>query len=925
MVVNSRARAALFAIATVLVLALPAVSRADVNITGNWVFPLDSTNCPGGTGTNLSCPDSSVGYYFGHAVMAIVDNNGSLSGTASGGEFTLSGTVTGTTVRITLSDTPPSFDYYIFSGTIAANGQTMGGTCHAGMTGCADLQPYGVGSGYQAPWDATRGGTPTTTTVQCADSGSYPLKCTATVTSSASAQTPTGTVAFTATSASFPAGLGAFSASACTLVASGSGASCSVSYTPPVTSDTTVQITAAYSGDSTFSDSAGMTDVVPCPYSKTLVCPGILVSPHSNLTVGSGVTVTGSGWNPKGGSVSLSLPGGIGTVATVSQAVDANGQFTYTFPLKYFSQRSMYPHVSNGCTLKVVATQGSLTAQDQGTSPGIGHVAYALYGGGRTPPFQTGDVYCLGEDPVGNATENDVVVTIPADSSPPVPGLTPYQVAATPVGINFPGSGDGTEFKPSLFVGGTLCLGFGGQSDAIVVDGQVSSQRSCPAAFPARLDNLNVEAFGKHGLSGFGIRGNGCLDLAVAGTAGTFNPPDSFVGEVDCALQQNVGTTLDFNRQLFVDGSLRIANPFVTIRGEMIIAGSFAASAGVQTTSSTFGSLSGTVIVGDDAMFGLGPPYRGLSPSQKQEIQLLIDQYSLQGSMATQYGAILGRPSLALGVATVGIGLGLAPSKLVTLVSRFATSNPISGLVLATVGQILSEVSKQGDDKVKELTALIKDPPDDHFRRIARPAAVSNSATTVRAGKGLSSADARVLSALLSEMAHETQVAVALGTAVDRAGGAAGAGDTAAERRQIAAAVKYALDDAKLLDAQPKLLAAAARVLRSLPAGRLRPTAKDAAAFRLALRKHSFSATDIARKLGITAQQVEVYRLALLASPAPPRLSVAQIIGAPSFAAADRKDAALLRVFAKAAPQTVGLRESLLKSLLAGASPTHAG
>ena len=226
-------------------------------------------------------------------------------------------------------------------------------------------------------------------------------------------------------------------------------------------------------------------------------------------------------------------------------------------------------------------------------------------------------------------------------------------------------------------------------------------------------------------------------------------------------------------------------------------------------------------------------------------------------------------------------------------------------------------MSKNGDDKVQELTALLKDPPDAAFRLIAHPASVGGPATKVQPGKGLKGTDARVLSALLSEMAHESAVAVALRTAVDRAGGAAQAGDTAAERRQIAAAVKYALSDAKLLDVQPKLLASAARVLRSLPAGRLRPTAKGLAAFRLALQKHGFSATYVARqrRLGVTSQQLKFYRLVLLATPAQPRLSVAQIIGARSFATTDRKEATLLRLFAKDAPQTVGLRERLARSL----------
>ena len=928
-------------LAAMMLLGMAAVSRAQelVNLTGTWSFPSDANNC---YPDNCNASNGEDAFYYLHPyTVGIVDNAGTLTLTPDPGGDEVGPTGSGTesstgAVRMVFSvyinTVGGATNNYYFSGTAAANGSVVTGPCTSAPTGCFYTDADFNGS-QDFRWDMTPYAqkTPTTTTVQCADSGPAPLKCTATVASSSlNAQTPTGTVAFTAASTSFPSGTGKFSAPTCTLVASAGGASCSVNFTPSYSSDPSVQVTGTYSGDGTFATSTGMTDVVPCPYSKTLECDAILVSPSSNLTVGNDVTITGSGWNPKGGSVSLSLPGAGPKFALPPQSVDANGDFTDKFPLEFFNQRSVYPHVSNGCTLSVVATQGSLTAQAQGTSPGIGHVAYADYGTNDSvtgaPPVNTGDVYCLGENPAGIARPQDIVVTVPADRTPPVPGLTAYQVAATPLNINLLGSGDGDAFKPSLFVNGTVCLGLGDGS-AIVIKDQVGSLEPCPVAFPGGLDNQAVRAFGNTSDAGSVVARNACVDLAVAGTVTApltdqrYAAPiasNRFIGDIDCALQNDV-PSLNFTTLLFVDGSLRIANPFVTFSGNLITSGSVAASAGIVTRTPA------QVIVGDDALFGIGPPYRGLSPAQKQEIQLLINQYSMQGSMATQYGAILGRPALAASGASVGgayVSAGLAAK-----IFRVVGKNPITALVLATVSQILSEVSKQGDDKVHELTALIKDPPDRDFRVIARPAAASGLSTTVRTGKGVSKADARILNKLLSNMTTESEVGAALGTAVNRAGASAQAGDTTAEKLQIAAAVKYALADAKLLTAQPKLLAAAAHVLQSFYIGRAQPTAKGMAAFRLYLKKHGFSAAfaRLERKRGVTTQQLNVYRLALLASPVAPRLSIAQIIGAKSFAASDRTAATLLRAFAQAAPATVGLREAFLRSLEAGGSLDHAG
>ena len=106
-------------------------------------------------------------------------------------------------------------------------------------------------------------------------------------------------------------------------------------------------------------------------------------------------------------------------------------------------------------------------------------------------------------------------------------------------------------------------------------------------------------------------------------------------------------------------------------------------------------------------------------------------------------------------------------------------------------------------------------------------------------------------------------------------------------------------------------------MLRSLPAGRHRPTLQSFKAFRKSLREHGFPATYIAeaRRAGITAQELKLDRLILLARPYPRRLSAADVVGDPTLISAARQLAKILRAFAKSAPSTVGLREGLARSL----------
>ena len=596
------------------------------------------------------------------------------------------------------------------------------------------------------------------------------------------------------------------------------------------------------------SDSARAITTDARPQLAAASCGTISLSPATNVQLGDQVTITGAGWNPKNGDVLLyyldpatnqnSL---IGTVTP-----DTFGAFTQRFTLKTFDMRGKYPDLAAGCGLVVQAKQQAYTTQGTTTSPGIGHVAYARYADG-TAPFATGDVYCRGENPVAIAGDQDIVVTIPSDITPPVPGLTGYQIAATPLNINLRGStssnGPSRQLeKASLYAGGVLCLSPGSQSRSIVVDfTQIGYAGTCPNTFPAQIDNPGVRSFGVATAASHMTEAvNTCLGLANAF-------PDSGVPatlgyDFDCKLALWVGAQLTLsNPSLVVDGSLRVVNPYVNIQaGTLIVAGAFDASAGISDMASY--PASPQVIVGQGATFGIGPPYRGFSPQQKTELQALLNANSSTSTIATDLGNVDG--GVGVPVAVINPEVGLA-------------ARAIAVVAPLTLGMISSWGAHQG-----ALKALIADPPDPHYRAIARPAAASLPAS-IQAGRYLTAADARIVNALLTSLWREIQVGQALASSVDRAGGAAQAGNTSDERKQIAAAVRYAVSDADLLDARPRLLAAAARVLRSLPAGRFRPTAKEIAAARSTLRVRGFSAKYVAleRRLGVTTQQLDLYRL----------------------------------------------------------------
>jgi len=277
--------------------------------------------------------------------------------------------------------------------------------------------------------------------------------------------------------------------------------------------------------------------------------------------------------------------------------------------------------------------------------------------------------------------------------------------------------------------------------------------------------------------------------------------------------------------------------------------------------------------------------------SQRQELAVIANDYGLTGSIATHAGSVIGAGGVIVAV-------------------RATPTGRTASIAAAIASELLSLTSSYGDIKSRLLSYLVADPPESSFRRVARPASVRGFSTTIRPGKGVSSASAATLSEVLRSMSRDIEFSQAIVTATDRASGAADAGNAASERTQLAAAAKYARDDAKVLDVQPRLFAAVARVLRTLPAGRSVPTARDYAAFRAALKAKGFTAaySTLERRLGVSASELKLQRAEYSRGPEPPRRSAAAIFGDGNLAKQVRTEAKLLRAFASAAPQAVAAR-----------------
>jgi len=103
----------------------------------------------------------------------------------------------------------------------------------------------------------------------------------------------------------------------------------------------------------------------------------------------------------------------------------------------------------------------------------------------------------------------------------------------------------------------------------------------------------------------------------------------------------------------------------------------------------------------------------------------------------------------------------------------------------------------------KKLRDLTVDPPDPNFKVIVTP--VVHSLPDIQPQAGTSKAEADAFNALLRNTERQIAFATAMRVTMDRAQGAADAGDAASESKQVAALLQFAGQLAALLDAYPGL------------------------------------------------------------------------------------------------------------------------
>jgi hypothetical protein len=181
----------------------------------------------------------------------------------------------------------------------------------------------------------------TTTAVGCAENPvpiGVTTLCTATVEDQISGPVPTGDVTWTR-----PAGAGEFSLNPCTLASPGTGAICSVSYTPASGSAGNQQLGAAYAGDGDHSGSTGefVLMVVKRATATTARCkPKIVV--HGGSTVCTATVADTSGGTPSAptGKVRWSALSTFGTFSSTSCTL-VTGSGERTCKVTFTTRRSI--------------------------------------------------------------------------------------------------------------------------------------------------------------------------------------------------------------------------------------------------------------------------------------------------------------------------------------------------------------------------------------------------------------------------------------------------------------------------------------------------------------------------------------------------------------------------------------------------------
>jgi hypothetical protein len=164
------------------------------------------------------------------------------------------------------------------------------------------------------------------------------------------------------------------------------------------------------------------------------------------------------------------------------------------------------------------------------------------------------------------------------------------------------------------------------------------------------------------------------------------------------------------------------------------------------------------------------------------------------------------------------------------------------------------------------LAKCAADPPDPHFRRLARP--VRRRIAAVRPGGVLDASAARLLTSYIREVAYAADLLDAFVTSLERAQGAARADNETWARRQTLAAARDAERCAAVLGREEKLRR---RLRRALRAAGVDDVAIDANQVREAqrrIREHGLPApvNHALRVMGLSATQRAAVRRRLLAA-----------------------------------------------------------
>ena len=326
-------------------------AAAAATLEGTWEIPTDPTNAPAGC-SGFGGPECTA-IYVGNDKLEMTAGGPGFTGAMKSGGATV-GSISAVEeaagkVRIFVTGLGAYlFNNYEFIGTLAPDGNTMGGACPPEFAAACFHWSNG-GESRRYAWDAVRVGAlaPSTTTVECPSSGAGKFQCSVVVTGSAEGKVPTGTV-------SFGAAEGTFVPPSCTLSPVIGGVGCSSQFTLPPSAKGPIKVTASYGGDKVFAASKGEFAIVssvsigdvnvlePNKGTSTANFPVTLsaasagtVTVHYKTLDGKGATgaIAGHDYEAASGTVTFSPGETSKTIPVTIKAAAVKGRHSFTVSL----------------------------------------------------------------------------------------------------------------------------------------------------------------------------------------------------------------------------------------------------------------------------------------------------------------------------------------------------------------------------------------------------------------------------------------------------------------------------------------------------------------------------------------------------------------------------------------------------------------